>query len=83
WLSYLAKSKQKKLEPEAVVSPEVQLIVGETDVAKGTKRKKRGDVTKPSKVLKKGSGSSSQVIDLEVGGGSQPSSPQPKGSRAL
>ncbi|MCI67165.1 hypothetical protein A2U01_0088423 [Trifolium medium] len=42
WLSYLAKSKQKKLEPEAAVSPEVQLIVGETYVAKGTKRKKRG-----------------------------------------
>ncbi|MCI14995.1 hypothetical protein A2U01_0036130, partial [Trifolium medium] len=35
WLSYLAKSKQKKLEPEAFVRPDVQLIVGETDGAKG------------------------------------------------
>ncbi|MCI93945.1 hypothetical protein A2U01_0115243, partial [Trifolium medium] len=35
-----------------------------------------------SKVLKKNDGSSSQVVDLEAGG-SQPFSPQPKGSRAL
>ncbi|MCI06463.1 hypothetical protein A2U01_0027523, partial [Trifolium medium] len=55
WLSYLTKSSQKKLEPKALVSPEVQLVVGETDVAK---------------------------VDLEADG-SQPSSPQLKGGRAL
>ncbi|MCH81932.1 hypothetical protein A2U01_0002726, partial [Trifolium medium] len=37
WLSYLAKSTQKKLEPEALISPEVQLVVGEKDGAKGAK----------------------------------------------
>ncbi|MCI50796.1 hypothetical protein A2U01_0072040, partial [Trifolium medium] len=35
-----------------------------------------------SKILKKNDGSSSQVVDLEAGG-SQPSSPQPKGICAL
>ncbi|MCH89092.1 hypothetical protein A2U01_0009985 [Trifolium medium] len=39
-------------------------------------------MAKPSKVLMKNSGSSSQVIDLE-GDRSQPSSPHPKGGRAL
>ncbi|MCI30222.1 hypothetical protein A2U01_0051431, partial [Trifolium medium] len=82
WLSYLAKSKQKKLEPEATVSPDVQLILGEPDGAKGTKMRKRGEVVRPSKVPKKDGGSSSQVVDLEAGE-SQPSSPQPKGNRAL
>ncbi|MCI10027.1 hypothetical protein A2U01_0031118, partial [Trifolium medium] len=82
WLSYLAKSNQKKLEPEALVSPEVQLVVGETDVAKGAKRKKWGEMARSSKALKKNDGSSNQVMDLEAGG-SQSSPPQPKGGRVL
>ncbi|MCI16318.1 hypothetical protein A2U01_0037460, partial [Trifolium medium] len=82
WLSYLTKSSQKKLEPKALVSPEVQLVVGETDVAKGAKRRRRGETARSSKALKKNNGSSIQVVDLEADG-SQPSSPQPKGGRAL
>ncbi|MCI55674.1 hypothetical protein A2U01_0076925, partial [Trifolium medium] len=76
------KSSQKKLEPEALASPEVQLIMGETDVAKGAKRKRRGETARSSKALKKNDGSSSQVVDLEVDG-SQPSSPHAKGVRSL
>ncbi|MCH89653.1 hypothetical protein A2U01_0010553 [Trifolium medium] len=48
WLSYLAKSKQKKLEPEALVSPNVQLVVGEADGAKGV-RTLQSRTTAPAK----------------------------------
>ncbi|MCI48704.1 hypothetical protein A2U01_0069947, partial [Trifolium medium] len=77
WLSYLAKSEQKKLDPDAAVIPEVQLIVGEMDPAKG-KRKRRGEVVMASKIPKKDGSPSSQVVDLEAGG-----SPRPKGTRTL
>ncbi|MCH79513.1 hypothetical protein A2U01_0000263 [Trifolium medium] len=82
WLSYLAISSQKKLEPYALVSPEVQLVVGETDAARGAKRKRRGETVRSSKASNKNDGSSSQVVDLEASG-SQPSSPQAKGVRSL
>ncbi|MCI22818.1 hypothetical protein A2U01_0043994, partial [Trifolium medium] len=82
WLSYLAKSKQKKEEPEELVRPDIQLVVGETDGAKGAKRKRRGKSGRSSKSLKKNDGSSGQIVDLEAGG-SQPSSPPPKRSRVL
>ncbi|MCI37637.1 hypothetical protein A2U01_0058861, partial [Trifolium medium] len=79
WLSYLTKSTQTKDNLDEPVSPDVQLIVGEKDGAKGAKRKRRGELPRPSKVLKKGGGSASQIVDLEAGG----SSPPPKGGRTL
>ncbi|GAU23796.1 hypothetical protein TSUD_27050 [Trifolium subterraneum] len=40
WLAYLAKSKQKKLTPDAHVDPSVQLII-DADGSKGAKRKRK------------------------------------------
>ncbi|GAU10395.1 hypothetical protein TSUD_419060, partial [Trifolium subterraneum] len=40
WMSFLAKSKAKKLQPDEVALPDDLLVVGET---KGSKRKRRGD----------------------------------------
>ncbi|MCI77000.1 hypothetical protein A2U01_0098270, partial [Trifolium medium] len=49
------------------------------DGAKGAKRKRKGELSRPSKVLKKDGGSASQIVDLEAGG----SLPEPKGGRTL
>ncbi|MCH79616.1 zinc finger protein [Trifolium medium] len=78
-LSYLVKLTQKKIDPDEPISPEIQLVVGEKDGAKDAKRKRRGEVVRPSKFSKKDGGSSSQIIDLGASG----SSPQPKGGRSL
>ncbi|MCI74592.1 hypothetical protein A2U01_0095856, partial [Trifolium medium] len=45
WLAYLAKSKQKKLLPDAAVDPLTQVIV-DAGVPKGTKRKKKVESTR-------------------------------------
>ncbi|MCI59598.1 hypothetical protein A2U01_0080853 [Trifolium medium] len=45
--SFLAKSTQKKLQPEAAATPEDLLVVGETNVTKG-KMKNRSEVARSS-----------------------------------
>ncbi|GAU25504.1 hypothetical protein TSUD_279880 [Trifolium subterraneum] len=45
WMSYLAKSKAKKLQPDNPTHPDDLLILGGTE---GSKRKRRGDRARPS-----------------------------------
>ncbi|GAU24587.1 hypothetical protein TSUD_289480 [Trifolium subterraneum] len=61
WVSFLAKSKQKRLAPDASVDPLTQVIV-EEGAPKGVKRKKRTKHGKgPTKIPKGNEGSSATV----------------------
>ncbi|GAU47340.1 hypothetical protein TSUD_302080 [Trifolium subterraneum] len=65
WLSFLAKSKQKRLAPDASVDPLTQVIVDD-GAPKGVKRKKRAETVKgPVKIPKGNEGSSSAVGEPE------------------
>ncbi|GAU30848.1 hypothetical protein TSUD_365560 [Trifolium subterraneum] len=85
WMSYLAKSKAKKLQSDDIALPDDLLVVGET---KGSKQKRRGDKVirgdkvRPSQMATQDVGSFSPVANVafEV---SVSYSPQPNGGRAL
>ncbi|GAU44908.1 hypothetical protein TSUD_25710 [Trifolium subterraneum] len=81
WMSFLAKSKAKKLQPDEIALPDDLLVVGET---KGSKRKRRGDrVIRGDKGrATQDVGSSSPAANVAFGV-SVSRSPQPSGSRVL
>ncbi|GAU50708.1 hypothetical protein TSUD_301130 [Trifolium subterraneum] len=65
WVSFLAKSKQKRLAPDASVDPLTHVIVDD-GAPKGVKRKKRTETVKgPVKIPKGNEGSSSAVGEPE------------------
>ncbi|GAU35621.1 hypothetical protein TSUD_30380 [Trifolium subterraneum] len=93
WLSYLAKSRQKKLLPDAPVNPLTQVVV-EDGAPKGTKRKKKMEASKASsKIPKRDDGSSANMDEgdqSKVGeqqdladGGTGPSSSPNKAKASL
>ncbi|GAU48770.1 hypothetical protein TSUD_406130 [Trifolium subterraneum] len=73
WMSFLAKSKAKKLQPDEIALPDDLLVVGET---KGSKRKRRGDKGRAIQDV----GSSSPAANVAFG---VSYSPQPSGGRVL
>ncbi|GAU39517.1 hypothetical protein TSUD_68810 [Trifolium subterraneum] len=81
WMSFLAKSKAKKLQPDEIALPDDLLVVGET---KGSKRKRRGDraIRGDRGRSTQDVGSSSPAANVAFGV-SVSRSPQPSGSRVL
>ncbi|GAU47408.1 hypothetical protein TSUD_403900 [Trifolium subterraneum] len=64
WMSYLAKSKAKKLQPDDPALPDDLLILGET---KGSKRKRRGDRVRPSLMATNDVGSFLPAANVALG----------------
>ncbi|GAU32076.1 hypothetical protein TSUD_53440 [Trifolium subterraneum] len=75
WMTFLAKSKAKKLQPDDIALPDDLLVVGET---KGSKRRRRGDKVRATQDV----GSSSPAANIAFGV-SVSYSPQSSGGRVL